>query len=300
MSFWQHFVLIATLEISFLSVALISVYRSQKSKIYPAFWQLLNFRLATDGLMFAEEFVRHIHLLSGGHAYQAYFYTYWVSFAVDAVLVLRVLHEMFRHALRSIPGVQKLGRPIFFWACAISVILAFAACTTQHNSGVSLLLASGQVLARSQSIIALCMIAFLTVASQTLGVPYRSRIFGVTFGFAMMATANLVNAAILTRVPSLGSVVNLGLEMVNLAAIGLWAVYFLRPEPQRRLVTVPISSPLMRWNEVAQTLGNPAGQVAIEYPPSFMSDVFELVDNVMGAEGWPRAGLRQPPGPLRS
>jgi hypothetical protein len=300
MSFWQHFVLIASLEISFLSVALISVYKSQKSKIYPAFWQLLNFRLATDGLMFVEEFVRHIHLLSGGHAYQAYFYTYWLSFAVDAVLVLRVLHEMFRHALRSIPGVQKLGRPIFFWACAVSVIAAFAAGITPHASGMSLVLASAQVLARSQSIISLCMIAFLTIASRTLGVSYRSRIFGVTFGFALMATANLLNAALISRLAKMTGMANVGLEMVNLAAIGLWAVYFLRPEPQRRLVTVPISSPLMRWNEVAQTLGNPAGQVAIEYPPSFMSDVFELVDNVMGAEGWPRAGLRQPPGPLRS
>lgn len=300
MSTWQHFALTFVLEIATLLLAIYCVQRAQKSKIYPAFWQLLIYWLASDGLMFIEGYARHLHLITGIRFYSLYFYTYWPAFAVNAILVLRVLHEMFRHALRSIPNIQKLGRPIFFWACAISVILAFAAGITPHSSGTSLLFESAQVLARSQSVLSLCMVAFLTIASQTLGVPYNSRIFGVTFGFGVMATAHLVNAALMPHLVNMTSAANLSFEMVNVAAIGLWAVYFLRPEPQRRLVTVPISSPLMRWNEVAQTLGNPAGQVAIEYPPSFMSDVFELVDNVMGAEGWPRAGLRQPPGPLRS
>ena len=64
-----------------------------------------------------------LHLVSGVHAYYVYFYVYWVSFGIGAVLILRVLHEMFRHAVRSIPGVQKLGEPIFFWAITVSVIL---------------------------------------------------------------------------------------------------------------------------------------------------------------------------------
>ncbi|MHB1744710.1 MAG: hypothetical protein ACYCRE_08050, partial [Acidobacteriaceae bacterium] len=123
-----------------------------------------------------------LRLLGPVHAYYVYFYVYWVSFGIGAILMLRVLHEMFRHAVRSIPGVQKLGEPIFFWAITISVILAFASGITPHTSGMSLLLASAQVLMRSQSVLALCMLTFLAFASQTLGVSFRSRIFGVTFG----------------------------------------------------------------------------------------------------------------------
>ena len=62
---------------------------------------------------------------------------------------------------------------------------------------------------------------------------------------------------------------------------------------------MPVTSPLMRWNDVAQTLGNPAGQVAVSYPPSFMTDVFDLVENVMGPNGRPQRATSST-GPIAS
>ena len=290
MSTWLRFALPAFGEISFLLIAIYCVYRAQKNRIYPALWQLLIFWVSSDVAMLFAASLHKMHLANGVHAYQAYFFTYWPSFAINSILILRVLHEMFRHAVRSIPGVQQLGRPIFFWAVALSVILAFASGIAPHTSGMSLLFASAQVLARSQSILALCMVAFLAFASRTLGVSYGSRIFGIAFGFAMMATANLVNAAILTHVPTLASSLNTILEMVTLASISLWAVYFIKPEPVRRLVTIPTQSPLMRWNDVAQQLGNPAGQIPVSYPPSFMSGIQAFVDSVMTPTPAPQSG----------
>jgi len=285
---WLHIVLPVFLETLFLCVALYCVYRAEKNRIYPAFWQLLIFWLASNAIVLTDSVSNGLHLISAVHAYNIYFYVYWVSFAINAILVLRVLHEMFRHAVRSIPGIQKLGQPIFFWAITISVILAFASGMTPHTSGMNLLLASAQVLERTQSVLALCMVTFLAFASQTLGVPLRSRIFGVTFGFGLMAVGDLVYSALFTYHSSLTSAANVGHELATLGAITVWAGYFLQPEPARRLVTMPVTSPLMRWNEVAHTLGNPAGQVAVSYPPSFMTDVFDLVENVMGPNGRPR------------
>jgi hypothetical protein len=301
MSVWLHFVLPVFVEVVFLSVALFCVYRAEKNRIYPAFWQLLLFGVVSSTIQFVDFSLNALHLVGGLLAYSIYFYVYWVSFAINAILILRVLHEMFRHAVRSIPGVQKLGQPIFFWALTVSVILAFASGITPHTSGMTLLLASAQVLMRSQSVLALCMVTFLAFASQTLGVSYRSRIFGVTFGFAMMATNDLVGTAFAWRIPGLASSINTIHEIVYLSAVALWAGYFLQPEPARRLVTMPVTSPLMRWNDVAQTLGNPAGQVAVSYPPSFMTDVFDLVENVMGPTGMPqRATAASRPGPIAS
>ena len=280
--------LTAATEILFLSVAMVCVHRAQKNKIYPAFWQLLTFLVVSDSIMLLDMIGDGFHVITGFHAYSIYFYVYWVSFGVNGILMLRVLHEMFRHAVRSIPGVQKLGQPIFFWAITVSVILAFASGLTPHSSGMSLLLAAAQVLARSQSVLALCMVTFLAFASQTLGVPFRSRIFGVTFGFGVIATSNLVASALAARFTSLGGTLNILQEIVYLSAIALWAGYFLQPEPARRLVTMPVTSPLMRWNDIAQTLGNPAGQIAVSYPPTFMTDVFDLVENVMGPAGQPQ------------
>ncbi len=289
----------AATEILFLSAAMVCVHRAQKNKIYPAFWQLLTFLIVSDSGYLLDVVCDELHLITGPHAYSIYFYTYWLSFGIGAVLILRVLHEMFRHAVRSIPGVQKLGEPIFFWAITISVILAFASGVTPHTSGMSLLLASAQVLMRSQSVLALCMVAFLAFASQTLGVPFRSRIFGVTFGFALMAMNDLVATAFAWRFPSLAASGNVIHEGVYLGAIGIWAGYFLQAEPERRLVTMPVTSPLMRWNDIAQTLGNPAGQIAVSYPPTFMTDVFDLVENVMGPTGQPQR-VANPSGPIAS
>ena len=298
MSVWLHVVLPAFLELLLFSFALYCVHRAEKSRIYRAFWQFLVLQIISDAIIFVALSLNGFHLVSGVHAYAVYFYTYWASFGISAVLILRVLHEMFRHAVRSIPGVQKLGQPIFFWAVAVSVVLAFASSITPHASGMSLLLASAQVLARSQSVLALCMVAFLAFASNALGVSFRSRIFGVTFGFGIMATANLVSSAVALNA-SLANVSQIILEIANLSAILVWAGYFLQPEPARRLVTMPVTSPLMRWNDVAQTLGNPAGQVAVSYPPSFMTDVFDLVENVMGPNGRPQRATSST-GPIAS
>lgn len=299
---WLHIVETGSLEILFASAALLCVYRAQKQRIYPAFRQLLVFFVGSDICLTSIWLLVGLHLLTPVHAYYAYFYSYWAAFIIQAVLMLRVMHEMFRHAVRSIPGVQKIGRPVFFWAIVVSTILALASGITPHGSAMSLILAGAQVLARSQSILALCMVAFLAFASRALGVSYGSRIFGVTFGFAIMGLSNLVESALVFRTSSLASMVDLVHEAVYLGAIALWAVYFLRPEPARRLVVMPVTSPLMRWNEVAQSLGNPAGQVAVSYPPTFMTDVFHLVNNVMGPPNWPAgtAAANSRPGPIAS
>ncbi|MHB1937649.1 MAG: hypothetical protein ACYCOR_13815 [Acidobacteriaceae bacterium] len=299
MSVWLHIALPTFFEVLFLLAALCCVYRAEKSRIYPAFWQFLLFCVATQSIQFVDATLNGLRLISGVHAYYVYFYVYWVSFGIGAILMLRVLHEMFRHAVRSIPGVQKLGQPIFLWAITVSLILAFASGMTPHTTGMNLLLASAQVLMRSQSVLALCMVTFLAFASQTLGVPFRSRIFGVTFGFALMASNDLITAAFAWRAPGLAVTANLVHEVIYLGAIALWAGYFLQPEPARRLVTMPVTSPLMRWNDVAQTLGNPAGQVAVSYPPSFMTDVFDLVENVMGPNGRPQR-VTHSTGPIAS
>ncbi len=301
MAVWLHVVIIGLIEISFLSAAIYCVHRAQKNRIYPAFWQLLIFLVVSDSIMVADAMGNGLGLISHVHASYVYSYTYWISFGIQAILIIRVLHEMFRHALRSMPGMQKLGRPVFFWAVAVSVILATASSVNTRGNGMEILLVSVQVLLRSQSVLALCLLTFLAFASHTLGVSFRSRIFGVTFGFAAMALNDLVLSAFAQHVTSLASTIELVHEIVYLAAIALWAGYFLQPEPARRLVTMPSTSPLIRWNDVAQTLGNPAGQVAISYPPSFMTDVFDLVNTVMEPAGWPREAVAaSPPGPMAS
>src|SRR6185312_9670906 len=108
MPVWLHIALTGSVEILFLLTTLYCVYRAQKNRIYPAFWQLLIFLIASDSIMVVDGFARGLGLVDSTLGYYIYFYTYWISFFIQSLLIIRVLHEMFRHALRSMPGVQKL------------------------------------------------------------------------------------------------------------------------------------------------------------------------------------------------
>ena len=122
------------------------------------------------------------------------------------------------------------------------------------------------------------LLTFFAFTAQTLGMSYGSRVFGISFGLAMMSTYQLVEVALFLRFPTQGMLINLIGEIVQLSAISLWVVYFVKAEPQRRLVTVESTSPLIRWNEIAQLLNNPAGQVVVSQPDALMAEVHAVIE----------------------
>ena len=74
---------------------------------------------------------------------------------------------------------------------------------------------------------------------------------------------SLVNAAWLTHSPNMYSTISL----VNMLAVGLtllmWSAYFAFPEPKRRFIVLPTTSPFLRWNQISMALGDEPGYVAI-------------------------------------
>jgi hypothetical protein len=78
-----------------------------------------------------------------------------------------------------------------------------------------------------------------------------------------MATISLVDAAWLTHSPDMYST----LSVVNFFAVALtlvtWSVYFAFPEPKRRIITLPTTSPFLRWNQISIALGDDPGHVAV-------------------------------------
>jgi hypothetical protein len=56
-------------------------------------------------------------------------------------------------------------------------------------------------------------------------------------------------------------------DIVNAAVIctilAIWTAYFALPEPKRRLIVLPTTSPFLRWNQISQALGDSPGFVAV-------------------------------------
>ena len=210
-------------------------------------------------------------------AYRVSFYTYWVSFAIESILALTVIYCIFRLAMAPLRGLQSLGILIFRWAAAISIAVALGSAFTPHESGTFYLMAAISQLQRTQSILTLCLLLFVCFAIRPMGLSFRSRIFGVSLGLGMMATNNLVQAAWLANKPNMSTIADMVNSIACCGALFLWTAYFLAPEPARRMIVLPTTSPLLRWNQISQALGDDPGHVALTGLDSFAPSELEIM-----------------------
>jgi hypothetical protein len=123
---------------------------------------------------------------------------------------------------------------------------------------------------RFESMLVLCLLVFLAFASHMLGLSYRSRIFGVSLGFGVTAAATLFNAAFIAHT-AMNTKIELVLSCISSLPLLVWNLSIVLPEPARRLITVPVDSWMLRWNDIAKSFGHgPAAVVVGEDPLQMM------------------------------
>jgi hypothetical protein len=204
--------------------------------------------------------------------YRIYFYYYWGSFAVDSILMLVVICCMYRLAMAPLRGLHNLGMLVFKWVAAISVLVAMGAAFAPHITTLTYVVAFVSQLQRSQSILVLCLLLFVCFAIRPMGLTYRSRIFGVSLGLGVMATTNMIQATWITQVSDMYGAFSLISTTASCITLLTWTLYFAVPEPKRRLITLPTTSPFLRWNQISEVLGDDPGHVAIAgLPPEMLA-----------------------------
>ena len=62
---------------------------------------------------------------------------------------------------------------------------------------------------------------------------------------------------------SLFASVNVLYTAANCVALSIWVYYFYVPEPKRRFILLPTTSPFHTWNQISELLGHDPGFVAI-------------------------------------
>ncbi len=252
------------------------LWRRKLYREYPFFLSFLVFRIVSDVTLDAMYF---------GHLADArtYYYAYWVQSALADIFQFAVLNELFCAAFKPFAGLRDMAQVVFRWA-GFALILVGAAvfCSSALPTmrRVAVLIAN---LERSISVMQFAMLLFLFMGSSYLGLSKRSHIFGLSTGFGLSALAGLIY---LFGLPLLGPTQNILLlqlpTIVSVLSTLLWAVYLATPEPAREAINVPVTSPLLRWNEVAMALGHSGGRVAfVENPEPFMPNVERMVEEVM-------------------
>lgn len=263
--------LLSYLEPILCAVVLAMLLRSKAAKKFIFLVSLLSVKILSSVICLpllyfcARGIERHI-------AYQAYFYVYWTSYALEAILSLLVIYSIFKLAMAPLKGLQTLGMLVFRWVAAISVAVAIGVALTPHLTGAKFMVAMVTQLQQTSSILTLCLLLFVCFAIRPMGLSYKSRIFGVSFGLGFLAATDLVRSAWLAHNSDMNSTINVINGLAISLTLCIWSSYFAFPEPKRRFIVLPTTSPFLRWNQISMALGDEPGYVAIGgIPPELFS-----------------------------
>jgi hypothetical protein len=266
-------------------VAMAALLRSREHRRFPALFAYVSIRLVSSVVLYVLLQVHRLTGVSEKAAYSLYFYTYWLSYIAGAIVVFLVIQELFRSSMEPFPGLKWLGTVSFRWVACISFVAASAALLTPGNKGEKFLLSLVAQAMRGESIFILSLLLFLMLAAGKLGLSYRSRVFGISFGFGIMAASDLVVSAVFLHRGHniMTSTISVVTTTASLTTLTVWAGYFFRREPARRAAILDPSSPLARWNEIATTLVPSGPRVAVQLPANdfFLQDVEKVVDRIL-------------------
>jgi len=286
--FWLRSVTV--LQTALLLAAYVSVLR--KDRIYPAMraYLLVN---AICGILVCT-LLGFPSLLVGNES-TVYCTLFWVAYGTSGVLTFFTAQQIFRDALEPLPGLRRLALVAFRWVAVVSVALSVVPAIVPlffraHSLQVTVLQAM-----RCVSVLEFCLVAFILLSAQALGISWRSRIVGVTLGFGVLAVVDAVCFMFLLR--SLSQLLPwlLVREAGSAIAASVWLVYLLMKEPKRTAVRVNSSSQLQKWNEIAVALGKPVPHIALGQPepsPFFLQDVERVVDRVLSRNEVDRPGAQ--------
>jgi hypothetical protein len=243
--------------------ALVTLVAKRQLSDYAALGTFLGVRALSNVILIWLNSYTALHPSRVEALYNVYFAVYWFSFAVESVLALLVVYGIFRLAMAPLKGLQTLGMLVFKWAAGISVAVALGSAFAPHMTGTKYLMAAISQLQRTQSILTLCLLLFVCFAIRPMGLSYRSRIFGVSLGLGFMSTNDLVQSAWLSLNPNMATAYNLINGVVICLILATWTTYFALPEPKRRIIVLPTTSPFLRWNQISEALGDDPGYVAV-------------------------------------
>ncbi len=198
-------------------------------------------------------------------AYNIYFYSHWVLFFVENVLLLLVIYSVFRQAMKPLEGLHRAGKIVFRWVGGVSIAVSLAIALGPHTASSDVMATVSGQMQQGISVLILCLLLFVCFSTRYLGLTYRSHIFGVSLGLGVFATVTLVESAWISN--SIGQTVYSPIFAFSAfgACAGMltWGTYFALPQPERKMILLPTTSPFFLWNRISEALGDEPGFVAI-------------------------------------
>lgn len=200
-------------------------------------------------------------------AWMSLYFTKWIGLLIEYVLLLIVIYGAFRLAMKPLRGLHRAGKVIFRWVAVVSLLLSLGMAFGPRGADPASYLIGvvAERLQQGTSVLLLCMLVFVCFATRYLGLTYRSRIFGILLGLGIFSACTLVQSAWLATkgAQTVYAPILLVSAFGFLTCLAVWSGYLLAPEPKRKLVLLPTTSPYFFWNQVSEALGDAPGHVVV-------------------------------------
>ncbi len=164
--------------------ALLVIWKSKQLRQFACLAAYLAVRFSSDTALLQLVYVnKHLAPKLG---YELYFYIYWSSYAIEAVLGFGVILSIYKLAMAPLQGLQRLGMLMFRWAGGIAVALAITISFGPKVTSTLFIQRAVTQLQQTQSVLTLCMLLFVCLAIRPMGpYPTAARSLASAWGWAL-------------------------------------------------------------------------------------------------------------------
>jgi hypothetical protein len=189
------------------------------------------------------------------HSRALYFYAFWIMQALDFLLVIAVLQEVFGMVLREYLILKRRANRIYRCAVLVLVVVAFGTALLAPGTETDRTVAGLLTLDTSSMIIQLGVLATLFVMSRMLVLGWGQLPFGIALGFGVMASVQLAVSMMRSYLGdgSTPGYVLLRPLAYNFAVL-IWLFYAAKRERRKDVSALPPQDEVNRWNEALEKM----------------------------------------------
>jgi hypothetical protein len=186
---------------------------------------------------------------------KSYFYTYYFLQTISLVLAFCVIYEVFGFVLQPYDAFRRIWRTMFLCSAVGLTMISVAWIAFGSGAPTDRVSETINLTLRSLRVIQAGILLFLFALARSLGLGWRSYVFGIALGYGIYAIVDLVLVAMRTEygnavwhLQSLLSTTAYALTVV------IWAWYILQPERVAQPVRLIPYNDIAKWNEKLEEL----------------------------------------------
>lgn len=196
---------------------LVAMYRRGLHRDYPYFFNYTVLQVVSEPILF----------VIGRYSYPMYYWGYWTSIGLSALISFAVLQEIFHDAFRPYEALRDLSVILFRWSALVVLLVGVMwAITATHASQVDGITNGILLVQRSVRLMQCGLVFFLLLFSEYLGISRRHLVFGIALGFGIFASVSMLYATAVAHATFLHASV---LRQINSAgytiAVMIWLGY---------------------------------------------------------------------------